>query len=95
MVRKTREQVWRELDQLGEDEVRDRLAASSDDDPADTRLIREWLERKERVASELSATAANVQAGRAGRSFRLVGGVALLALSAAALGYMVARRRRR
>jgi hypothetical protein len=94
MVRKTREQVWRELDDLGEDEVRDRLAASSDD-AADTRLVREWLQRKERVASELSATAAEVQAGRSGRSLGLVGGVALVALSAAALGYMVARRRGR
>jgi hypothetical protein len=94
MVRKTREQVWRELDQLGEDEVRERLAASGDD-PADNRLVREWLERKEHVASELSATAADVQAGRSGRSFRMVGGVALIALSAAALGYIVARRRRR
>jgi hypothetical protein len=94
MVRKTREQVWRELDQLGEVEVRDRLAASTDD-PADTRLVREWLERKERVASELSATAAGVQ-GAAGRgSLRLVGGVALIALSAAAVGYLVARRRGR
>jgi hypothetical protein len=93
MVRKTREQVWRELDQLGEDEVRERLAASTDD-PADTRLVREWLERKERVASELSATAAGVQSGRGG-SLRLVGGVALIALSAAALGYRVARRRGR
>jgi hypothetical protein len=94
MVRKTREQVWRELDQLGEDEVRERLAASTDD-PADTRLVREWLDRKERVASELSATAADVQAGRSGRSMRMVGGVALVALSAAALGYIVARRRGR
>ena len=59
MVRKTREQVWRELDDLGEDEVRARLESSSDD-RADTRLVREWLERKERVASELSATAAGV-----------------------------------
>ena len=51
MVRKTREQVWRELDDIGEDEVRSRLADSSDD-PAETRLVREWLHRKERVASE-------------------------------------------
>jgi hypothetical protein len=94
MVRKTREQVWRELDQLGEDEVRERLAASGED-TADTRLVREWLQRKERVASELSATAADVQAGRSGGSFRLVGGVAVIALSAAALGYLVARRRGR
>jgi hypothetical protein len=28
MMRKTREQVWRELDQLGEDEVRARLEAN-------------------------------------------------------------------
>jgi len=74
--------------------ARERLAASTDD-PADTRLVREWLDRKERVASELSATAADVQAGRGGRSFGLVGRVALVALSAAALGYIVARRRGR
>jgi hypothetical protein len=94
MVRKTREQVWRELDDLGEDEVRVRLAGSSDD-PAETRLVREWLERKERVASELSATAAGVQSGPNRGNLRLVGGVALIALSAAALGYVVARRRGR
>lgn len=39
MVRKTREQVWRELDDIGEDEVRSRLADSSDN-PAETRLVR-------------------------------------------------------
>ncbi len=94
MVRKTREQVWRELDDLGEDEVRARLAGSSED-PAGTRLAREWLERKERVASELSATAAGVQSGPSRGNLRLVGGVALIALSAAALGYVVARRRGR
>lgn len=101
MVRKTREQVWRELDELGEDEVRDRLAASPEDE-SDTRLVREWLSRKERVASELSATAAGAAAdpesagpGRPGRSLKLVGGVALIALSAAALGYFMARRRDR
>jgi len=94
MVRKTREQVWRELDQLGEDEVRERLAASTED-PADTRLVREWLARQERVASELSATAAEVQAGRGARSLRMMGGVVMVALSAAALGYLVARRRGR
>jgi hypothetical protein len=92
MVRKTREQVWRELDDIGEDEVRSRLADSSDD-PADTRLVREWLERKERVASELSATAAGVQSGPSRGNLRLVGGVALIALSAGALGYVGARRR--
>jgi hypothetical protein len=94
MVRKTREQVWRELDDLGEDEVRARLAGSPDD-PSETRLVREWLERKERVASELSATAAGVQAGPSRGNLRLVGGVALVALSAAALGYVMARRRGR
>ena len=94
MVRKTREQVWRELDDLGEDEVRTRLAGSSED-PAETRLAREWLERKERVASELSVTAAGVQSGPSRGNLRLVGGVALIALSAAALGYVMARRRGR
>ena len=98
MVRKTREQVWRELDELGEDEVRERLAANPDD--GETRLAREWLARKERVASELSATAAEaapVLAPREARrrpSLAVVGGVALVALSAVALGYFLARRRR-
>ena len=43
MVRKTREQVFRELDVLGEDEVRRRLDAK----PADVEepgLIHEWLD---------------------------------------------------
>ena len=81
MVRKTREQVWRELDELGEDEVRERLAASPDE--GDTRLAREWLARKERVASELSATAAEAAPalsprGARGRpSLAVVGGVAM------------------
>lgn len=98
MVRKTREQVWRELDELGEDEVRGRLAGNPDED--NTRLAREWLARKERVASELSATAAGVaptdvtERGRRRPSLALAGGVALVALSGVALGYFLARRRR-
>jgi|GEM_PF-4830555 len=97
MVRKTREQVWRELDELGEDEVRERLMANPDEN--ETRLAREWLARKEHVASELSATAAEVtpalapRAARRGASLAWVGGAALVALSAVALGYFLGRRR--
>ena len=55
MVRKTREQVFRELDVLGEDEVRRRLDAK----PADVEepgLIHEWLTHRERVNSALADT---------------------------------------
>jgi predicted PurR-regulated permease PerM len=48
MVQKTREEVWRELDALGEEEVRKRLA-DQPDDGADASLIREWLDQKRRV----------------------------------------------
>lgn len=98
MVRKTREQVWRELDELGEDEVRELLAANPDEH--ETRLAREWLARKEHVASELSATAAEVapvlepRGARRRPSLALVGGAALVAVSAVALGYYLGRRRR-
>jgi hypothetical protein len=53
MVRKTREQVWRELDDLGEEEVRERLAAQPDD-VGEADLVREWLDQKARVAAELA-----------------------------------------
>jgi predicted PurR-regulated permease PerM len=55
MVRKTREQVWRELDDLGEEEVRERLA-SQPEDVAEADLVREWLDQKARVAAELAST---------------------------------------
>jgi hypothetical protein len=48
MVRKTREQVWRELDSIGEDEVRRRLAARPTD-VEEPGLVHEWLARQERV----------------------------------------------
>ena len=48
MVRKTREQVWRELDSIGEDEVRRRLAAKPTE-VEEPGLIHEWLEQRERV----------------------------------------------
>jgi predicted PurR-regulated permease PerM len=55
MVRKTREEVWRELDALGEEEVRERLAAQSED-VGEAGLVREWLDQKARVAAELAST---------------------------------------
>jgi predicted PurR-regulated permease PerM len=55
MVRKTREQVWRELDDLGEEEVRERLAAQPED-VGEAGLVREWLDQKARVAAELAST---------------------------------------
>jgi hypothetical protein len=55
MVRKTREQVWRELDALGEEEVRERLAARPED-VGEAGLVREWLDEKVRVAAELAST---------------------------------------
>jgi predicted PurR-regulated permease PerM len=55
MMRKTREQVWRELDALGEEEVRERLAAQPKD-VGEAGLVREWLDQKARVAAELAPT---------------------------------------
>jgi hypothetical protein len=55
MVRKTREEVWRELDALGEQEVRQRLAARPED-IGEAGLVREWLDEKARVAAELLST---------------------------------------
>lgn len=49
MVGKTREQVWRELDALGEEEVRKRLAAQPED-VGEAALVREWLDQKARAA---------------------------------------------
>ena len=50
MVRKTREQMWRELDELGEEEVRERLAAHPED-LGEAGLVREWLDQKGHVAA--------------------------------------------
>ena len=64
-MRKTREQVWRELDTLGEDEVRQRLAAKPTEveEPA---LVHEWLVRQERVNSALADTSNRLAARDAG-----------------------------
>jgi hypothetical protein len=96
MVRKTREQVWRELDDIGEDEVRQRLAAQPDvvEEPG---LVREWLAQRDRVASALAATSDELAAREAGRTVRVgrvVGSAALLAVAAVALGFLLARRKR-
>jgi hypothetical protein len=95
VVRKTREQVWRELDTIGEEEVRRRLAAHPGE-ADDVGLVREWLTQKERVAAELAAT----REGAEGRGTRRVSrvskvvGVALLSAAGLALGLLRARRQR-
>ena len=95
MVRKTREQVWRELDGLGEEEVRRRLAAR----PADVEepgLVHEWLLRQERVKSALADTSSRIarRAGLTGGVGRAAGTVLLLGAAAVGLGYVLARRKR-
>ena len=96
MVRKTREQVWRELEDIGEDEVRQRLAAQPGDleEPG---LVREWLAQRDRVAAALATTSNELaarQTGRATRVGRVIGSAALLAVAAVALGFLLARRKR-
>jgi hypothetical protein len=66
-VRKTREQVWRELDELGEVEVRARLAERPEEE-MEPAHVREWLERQARVESALAETSSDL-------ATRLVGGV--------------------
>ncbi|HEX6615716.1 MAG TPA: hypothetical protein VF046_05370 [Gemmatimonadales bacterium] len=95
MVRKTREQVWRELDGLGEEEVRRRLAAR----PADVEepgLVHEWLLRQERVKSALADTSSRIarRAGLTSGVGRVAGTVLLLGAAAVGLGYVLARRKR-
>jgi hypothetical protein len=96
MVRKTREQVWRELDELGEDEVRRRLDAK----PAEVEepvLIHEWLTHRDRVNAALADTSRDLAERRPGLSRgvkRAVGSVALIGVAAVALGFLLARRRR-
>jgi hypothetical protein len=96
MVRKTREQVWRELDSLGEEEVRRRLEAK----PADVEepgLIHEWLTHRERVNTALADTSKELAARRPGLSTgvtRVVGSVALIGFAAVALAVLLARRKR-
>lgn len=94
MVRKTREQVWNELDAMGEAEVRHRLAGSNAED---TELISEWLAHKARVTAELEATSRELkrrQSPWVRRIPRLVGGVALVGVAALTLGLVLARRKR-
>ncbi len=96
MVRKTREQVWRELDTLGEDEVRRRLEAK----PAEVEepvLIHEWLTHRDRVNAALADTSRDLEARRPPLSTgvkRAVGSVALIGVAAVALGFLLARRKR-
>jgi hypothetical protein len=95
MVRKTREQVWRELDSLGEDEVRRRLEArpTEVEEPG---LIHEWLAQRERVNAALADTSKEL-AGRRGLSLqvkRAVGSAALIGAAAVALAFLLARRKR-
>jgi len=96
MVRKTREQVWRELDSIGEEEVRRRIAArpTEVEEPG---LVHEWLAQRELVNSALAETSSQVAARQAGMSRsmkRLVGSAALLCVAAVALGFLLARRKR-
>ena len=94
MVRKTREQVWRELDGLGEEEVRRRLGArpAHVEEPG---LVHEWLLRQERVKSALADTSSRLarRAGLGGVG-RVAGTVLLLGAAAVGLGYVLARRKR-
>ena len=95
-MRKTREQVWRELDTLGEDEVRQRLAAKPTEveEPA---LVHEWLVRQERVNSALADTSNRLaarDAGAGGGGKKVVCSALLLGVAAVALGFMLARRKR-
>jgi hypothetical protein len=96
MVRKSREQVFRELDILGEDEVRRRLEAK----PADVDepgLVHEWLTHRERVTSALADTSRELAARRPGLSRgvkRAAGSAALIGVAAVALAFLLARRKR-
>ena len=92
----SREQVFRELDVLGEDEVRRRLDAK----PADVEepgLIHEWLTHRERVNSALADTSKELAARQPALSQgmkRAVGSAALIGVAAVALAFLLARRRR-
>lgn len=96
MVRKTREQVFRELDSLGEDEVRRRLGSK----PAEVEepvLIHEWLTHRDRVNAALADTSRELEGRRPTLSNgvkRAVGSVALIGIAAVALGFLLARRKR-
>ena len=95
MARKTREQVFRELDSLGEDEVRRRLESkpAEVEEPA---LIHDWLTHRERVNAALADTSRELAARRPGLSkgvTRAVGSVALIGVATIALGFLLARRK--
>jgi hypothetical protein len=96
MMRKTREQVWRELDAIGEDEVRRRLAAKPTE-VEEPGLIREWLEQRDRVNAALADTSREVAARQKGLSRnvkRAIGSAAIIGVAAIALGILLARRKR-
>ena len=96
MMRKTREQVWRELDAIGEDEVRRRLAAKPTE-VEEPGLIREWLEQRDRVNAALADTSREVAARQRGLSKnvkRAIGSAAIIGVAAIALGFLLARRKR-
>jgi ADP-dependent phosphofructokinase/glucokinase len=96
MVRKTREQVWRELDEMGEDEVRRRLEAKPGD-VEEPGLVHEWLTQRDRVAAALATTTSELTARQASqpiRMSRVIGSAALLGVAAIALGFLLARRKR-
>jgi hypothetical protein len=96
MVRKTREQVWRELDTIGEEEVRRRLETrpTEVEEPG---LIREWLDQRDRVNSALADTQSELRGRRQGLSRGVttaIGSAALIGFAAIALGFLLARRKR-
>ena len=96
MMRKTREQVWRELDSIGEDEVRRRLDAKPTE-VEEPGLIREWLDQRDRVNSALADTSREIAARQNGLSKnvkRAIGSAALIGVAAIALGFLLARRKR-
>ena len=95
-MRKTREQVWRELDSLGEDEVRRRLEAKPTE-VEEPGLIHEWLSQRDRVNAALADTSNQLAARQSGVSKgvkRAVGSAALIGVAAVALAFLLARRKR-
>ncbi|HET7427193.1 MAG TPA: hypothetical protein VFJ50_09130 [Gemmatimonadales bacterium] len=96
MVRKTREQVWRELDSIGEDEVRRRLEAKPTE-VEEPGLIHEWLSQRDRVNAALADTSNQLAARQPGVSKgvkRAIGSAALIGVAAVALAFLLARRKR-
>ena len=96
MGRKTREQVWRELDSIGEDEVRRRLEAKPTE-VEEPGLIHEWLSQRDRVNAALADTSNQLAARQPGVSKgvkRAIGSAALIGVAAVALAFLLARRKR-